>query len=155
MMDIHWDGKRKRSYDNTILKKKQKNKEEPEVESGSEDEEMIVQELADGIGGRLLDKLGLKRKGKKNHIYFEKDITKESCRELINEIDEITIKISKLGCDYDIESIPKIYIHINSYGGSLHACFGVIDAIRNSKIPIITIIDGVACSGATLISVFG
>ena len=46
--------------------KKQKIKEEPEVESGSEDEEMIVQELADGIGGRLLDKLGLKRKGKKN-----------------------------------------------------------------------------------------
>lgn len=93
--------------------------------------------------------------GKLNHIYFDDDITKYSCRQLINQIDDLNIKIGKLSCEYDIDTIPKIYLHISSYGGSIFAALNVIDAMRCSKYPIVTIVEGAVASAATLISVSG
>ena len=46
-----------------------------------------------------------------------------------------------------------IYLHINSFGGSVFSAFSVIDTIKNSKIPVVSIIEGAAASAATLISV--
>ena len=46
-----------------------------------------------------------------------------------------------------------IYIHINSFGGSVFAAMSTIDTIINCPIPVVTIIEGAAASAATLISV--
>ena len=46
-----------------------------------------------------------------------------------------------------------IYLHINSFGGSVFSAFSVIDTIKNMKIPVVSIIEGAAASAATLISV--
>ena len=49
---------------------------------------------------------------------------------------------------------PKpIYLHINSFGGSVFSAFSVIDTIKNLRIPVVSIIEGAAASAATLISV--
>ena len=46
-----------------------------------------------------------------------------------------------------------IYLHINSYGGSIFSAFSIIDTIKNLKIPVISIIEGGAAEAATLISI--
>ena len=46
-----------------------------------------------------------------------------------------------------------IYIHINSFGGSVFAALSSIDTIINSEFPIVSIIEGAAASAATLMSV--
>ena len=47
---------------------------------------------------------------------------------------------------------PPIMLHINSYGGSVFAGLSAVDYIKNSKIPVHTVIDGCAASAATLMS---
>ena len=126
--------------------------------SNSDDDEIDPEELKGFIRDKLGDmfnKHDEKGKGKLNHIYFDSVVNKSNCRKLINQIEEINTKIGKLICDYDMDDPPKIYLHINSFGGSIFAAFNVIDAIRKSKFPIVTIIEGAAASAATLISVFG
>lgn len=52
------------------------------------------------------------------------------------------------------ETIP-IQIYINSVGGDLDSAFQIVDTIRNSQVPIETIVTGSAYSGALLIAVAG
>lgn len=146
----------------TIIDHRKKKRARHESKNGSEnegDEETIEPEqLKDLIKARMGDffnKTDDHTKGKYNHLYFDEDVTKHSCRRLINKIEELNIKLGKLACDYDIETPPKIYLHINSFGGSVFSAFSVIDAIRQSKYPIVTIIEGASASAATLISVCG
>ena len=47
----------------------------------------------------------------------------------------------------------SIFLHINSYGGSVFAGLAAVDYIKNSKIPVCSIVDGCAASAATLMSV--
>jgi ATP-dependent protease ClpP protease subunit len=49
----------------------------------------------------------------------------------------------------------RIFLHINSFGGSVFAGMSSVDYILNSKVPITTIIDGCAASAATIMSVVG
>jgi ATP-dependent protease ClpP protease subunit len=87
-----------------------------------------------------------------NHIYFYEEVSTESCLELNRELVQLTKELQRHSLDYDCEP-PKIYLHINSYGGELLACFSTVDYIKNCPIPIVTIIEGCAASAATLISV--
>ena len=157
-------GKKRKNKPNTIrlIKRRKCNlNDDSSDESGDEGSEGDLEDIKDIIKMNILgDRFGRdddkdKEKGKLNHIYFDADVTKASCRKLVSQIEELNKKIGKLNCDYDIDKTPKIYLHINSYGGSIFAAFSVIDTIRKSKVPVVTIIDGAAASAATLISVFG
>lgn len=104
---------------------------------------------------KMMKGLGDSSKGvsrEKNHIYFYDDVSTESCLELNRELMAVVKELQKYSIDYNCES-PKIYLHINSYGGELLACFSTIDYIKNSPIPVVSIIEGCAASAATLISV--
>ena len=48
---------------------------------------------------------------------------------------------------------PNIYLHINSYGGSVFAGFAAVDYIKDSIVPVYSIVDGCAASAATLMSI--
>jgi len=89
-----------------------------------------------------------------NHIYFYSEVERGKMLELnkkLNELDkELQISSLKLGLD-----LPKIYLHINSYGGSIFAGLSTLDTIRNTKCDVITIIEGCAASAGTMISVVG
>jgi ATP-dependent protease ClpP protease subunit len=104
---------------------------------------------------KMMKGLGDSSKGvsrEKNHIYFYDDVSTESCLELNRELMAVVKELQKYSIDYNCES-PKIYLHINSYGGELLACFSTIDYIKNSPIPVVSIIEGCAASAATLISI--
>ena len=88
----------------------------------------------------------------KNHIYFYCNVTKKSCLMLNIKINELNNTLLKQSIDLNIDPLP-IYLHINSYGGCLFAAFSSIDTILNSKIPIISIVEGGVASAATIISI--
>ena len=88
----------------------------------------------------------------KNHIYFYSGVNTKSCMNLNMEIKKVANDLmSNRGNFQNLDTY--IYIHINSFGGSVFAAMSTIDTIINCPIPIVTIIEGAAASAATLISV--
>jgi len=87
----------------------------------------------------------------KNHIYFYTDVDQMSCLDLNRKITELNKELLKYSIEYDCAP-PNIYLHINSNGGCLMSAFSTIDTIKNSRIPIVSIVEGCAASAATIIS---
>ena len=89
-----------------------------------------------------------------NRIYFYSGVTRPKILKLNKSIFSLNISmLSKTGpLEYEP---PPIMLHINSYGGSVFAGLAAVDYIKNSKVPVHTIIDGCAASAATLMSCVG
>ena len=87
----------------------------------------------------------------RNHIYFYTDVDQDTCLNLNRKINDLNRELLKDVVEFNTPP-PAIYLHINSGGGSLFAAFSTIDTIMNSKIPIVSIIEGCAASAATIIS---
>lgn len=89
-----------------------------------------------------------------NRIYFYSGVTRPKILKLNKSIFNLNVSmLSKTGpLEYDP---PPIMLHINSYGGSVFAGLAAVDYIKNSKIPVHTIIDGCAASAATMMSCVG
>lgn len=93
-----------------------------------------------------------------NHIYFYSSVNRNTALKLCKIIQKKNDAFREQYFNHrDIATITPqpIYLHINSYGGSVTAGFSIIDAILCSSIPIYTVIDGCAASAATLISIVG
>lgn len=102
---------------------------------------------------------GIQRNDKKitrdmNHIYYHNEVDRDSIFDLCNLIREVEEDNIITSHKMHIDPIP-IYLHINSYGGSIFAAFAAIDCINECKVPIYTVIEGAVASAGTLISVFG
>ncbi len=86
-----------------------------------------------------------------NRIYFYSGVTRPKVLQLNKNI--FNLNVNMLSKTAPLEyTPPPIKIHINSYGGSVFAGLAAVDYIKNSKIPVHTIIDGCAASAATLMS---
>lgn len=94
-----------------------------------------------------------------NEYYLYNDITIKSIQGLLKFIKNAEKRWNLFLLEtYDIiEKVePKpLKIFINSNGGEIFAAIPIIDAIKNSKIPIYTYIEGIAASASSLISVIG
>ena len=82
----------------------------------------------------------------KNHIYLYSDVCELSMLQLNKAINDL----NEPG-----EIYTEIWIHINSYGGSVYDALAAVDTIQDSPTPIITIVEGIAASAASMISVVG
>jgi ATP-dependent Clp protease protease subunit len=72
------------------------------------------------------------------------------------EINEDDIRLKKLYDVYSIEYKPKpIKIYIDSYGGQVYQCFGLLGVMEKSKTPIHTIVTGCAMSCGFMILISG
>lgn len=87
-----------------------------------------------------------------NHIYFYSDVNKKSALELNIKLREVEKRLLNRYKEHSFHQ-EYIYLHINSFGGSVFAAFAIIDTIKNLKIPVVSIIEGSAASAATMISV--
>tara|TARA_R110000803_G_scaffold47825_3_gene99575 strand:- start:3357 stop:3965 length:609 start_codon:yes stop_codon:yes gene_type:complete len=89
-----------------------------------------------------------------NHIYFYSEVERPKVLELNKKLRDLDIKLQKqsigLGCE-----LPKIYLHINSYGGSIFAGMSSSDTILTTKCDVVTIVEGCAASAGTTISIVG
>ena len=79
-----------------------------------------------------------------NRIYFYGDVNSKNILELNTKINFFNDEIKK----YNV-----IYLHIQSYGGLVHEALSLVDTITYSDIPIHCIIEGIAASAATIISI--
>jgi len=92
-----------------------------------------------------------------NRIYFYSEIDRESVltlnRHLRTKQNDALYRKQMEECD----CVAPIYLHIQSYGGSIFAGLAAMDQILQSKkqVPIHTIVDGCAASAATFITVAG
>lgn len=96
---------------------------------------------------------------KDNHLYFHTEVSQESVdqvKKLMRHYWDKVNKIRKTHLCVEFKTKP-LYIHIFSPGGCVYSGFSLYDYIieYRKKIPIYTIIEGIAASAATFISVAG
>ena len=89
-----------------------------------------------------------------NHVYFHSEVSRESVSKLTQLLRQAETVCIQMVFAYNLPSVP-IYLHISSFGGSVFAALTAIDAIKASRVPIYTIIEGATASAGTLISVVG
>ena len=96
---------------------------------------------------------------KDRNLFLAKQVDQDSINNIsrsiiaINEDDEY---IAKIYHAHDLEYKPKpIKLYIDSYGGHVYQCMGLLGIVNASKIPIYTIVTGCAMSCGFLISISG
>src|ERR1035437_1650609 len=95
----------------------------------------------------------------KRDLFFSKQVDQETMQELTEKIIEINDSdktLEKLYSIYGLDYSPKpIKIFIDSYGGQVYQCFGLLSIIENSITPIYTIVTGAAMSCGFMILICG
>ena len=87
-----------------------------------------------------------------NHVYFYSEVSRESIFKLNILLREAEKFAHTTSFNLNIKNIP-IYLHINSFGGSLYDAYAAVDTIKNLRVPIYSVIEGCAASAGTIISV--
>jgi ATP-dependent Clp endopeptidase proteolytic subunit ClpP len=131
--------------------KKSKKEEESEID------EDVLKGLGEVLGGskrNQVNQVDVKISRDANHVYFHSEVDRDTIFELCALLTEAEEENIFTAYKMKIDPIP-IYLHINSYGGSIFAAFAAIDCINSCKVPVYTIIEGATASAGTLISVFG
>jgi ATP-dependent Clp endopeptidase proteolytic subunit ClpP len=88
-----------------------------------------------------------------NRLYFYSEVSRAKVLQLNKEIRNLNIDIVHTSNVLSLDIKANIYLHINSFGGSVFAGLAAVDYIKKSEIPIVSIVDGSAASAATLMSV--
>lgn len=116
-------------------------------------EEEVIDQV-ETTSPEILDFLGAGDKVtvRDNHIYYYGGVTTSNCLKLNLAIQDVSRKLSLVRVDMGVDNL-KIFLHINSFGGSVFAALSSIDTIMNCDYPIVSIIEGAAASAATLMSV--
>lgn len=96
---------------------------------------------------------------KSRELFFNKQVDQASIGELtksiveINNDDELLVKIYEAhGLTYKPRPIK---IHIDSYGGYVYQCYGLLSVMEASKTPVHTIVTGAAMSCGFMILICG
>lgn len=90
-----------------------------------------------------------------NKIYFYAEIYRDKVLQLNRKIRELNNSMSRQKDQLSLQEDIPIHLYINSFGGSIFSGFSAMDALIASKLPVITIVDGVCASAATFLSVVG
>lgn len=91
-----------------------------------------------------------------NSVYFYADVDEKSALDFVKALRTAEKYSMKTAIDLGMPmGSIGVNIHINSYGGSVHAGFAAMDAIKSCKVPTTTIVEGVAASAATFLSTAG
>lgn len=90
-----------------------------------------------------------------NHLYFYSEVSRGEVLKLNKAIAEAVREMKILQFEKGLTEPPEIFLHINSYGGSIFDGIAAMDTILKSDVPITTIVDGCAASAATFMSVVG
>ena len=138
----------KRSYDISFGKDSNKQNKQNKKDKIEEEEE---EEEFNDVNMDIFD-LGNSVSIRDNHIYFYGNVNTKNAIKINTAIKDITKKLLMVQLDYSVDNL-KIYLHINSFGGSVFAGLSIIDTIISNNIPIVSIVEGSAASAATLISV--
>ena len=90
-----------------------------------------------------------------NKVYFYSDINRTNIMKLNKTLSELDGQHVAAKINADDDEYRKIFLYIQSYGGSIFSGLAAMDQIDLVKSPVITVVDGVCASAATFISVKG
>jgi ATP-dependent Clp protease protease subunit len=94
-----------------------------------------------------------------DHIWFYGEVSERSAVALNRAVHDLSLKLAPtvFSSMQEVGSPAPIYLHINSTGGDLFSSLSIADTIErvSSLTPVLTIVEGCAASGATLISTAG
>ena len=94
-----------------------------------------------------------------DHIWFYSDITPSSAIKLNAALQELSMRLAPTAFSsmHEVGIPAPIWLHINSFGGDVFSAFAMADTIERISqiVPIITIVEGCAASGATFMSLAG
>ena len=89
-----------------------------------------------------------------NHIYFYSYIGTSEVLQLNKRLRELNNELLRSAGLQDRKP-ASIFLHINSFGGSIFDGLAAMDTILSCGVPVVTIIDGACASAATFLSVVG
>jgi len=89
-----------------------------------------------------------------NRIYFYGEVDQTQALQLNKSIRNLGNSL-QYSAHIQERPVAPIYLHINSYGGSLLAGLAMMDVIANCPVPVTTVVDGCCASAATLMTVVG
>lgn len=90
-----------------------------------------------------------------NKIYFYSEVSRPKVLTLNKSITNVGLSLQNRANTLGLKDPGKIFLHINSYGGSVFAGLAATDCILGSPVDVTTVIDGCAASAATLMSIVG
>ena len=90
-----------------------------------------------------------------NTIYFYSEVSRPKILELNKNINSLSTNLVNQTNLLKTQTPGNIYLHINSFGGSVFAGLSAVDTIQAAGVPVCTLIEGCAASAATLMSIVG
>jgi len=94
-----------------------------------------------------------------DHVWFYSPITPQSAVKLNAILQDLSMRLAPTAFTsmHEVGNPSPIWLHINSNGGEVFSSFAMADTIERISqiVPIITIVEGCAASGATFLSTAG
>lgn len=90
-----------------------------------------------------------------NHIYFYSYVDSDRTLALVKLLREANAKLlaERITRELPDDVAPTpIWLHIQSWGGSLDASFGAANQIERIKTPVYSVVEGICASGGTILS---
>ena len=90
-----------------------------------------------------------------NRIYYYSEVSRQKILVLNKSLRSLNDNLLNQAQLLSLDDPASIYLHINSFGGSVFAGLAAVDYVKSCEVPVITIVEGCAASAATLFSVVG
>ena len=90
-----------------------------------------------------------------NKIYFYEDITTQSVLTLSKHLLTLENNLLKVQQELTLEETPKIFLYIQSNGGDAYAGLSIMNTLESMRVPVVTIVNGIVASAATLMLLGG
>jgi ATP-dependent protease ClpP protease subunit len=93
----------------------------------------------------------------RNHIYFYGEVSSDSVRLLVEQLQTLDIDLRKQALEYpyDLAGSLPVCLHILSGGGELFPGLAAVDAIEALQSPVHTYAEGLCASAATFLLLAG
>jgi len=90
-----------------------------------------------------------------NRIYYYSEVSRQKILILNKSLRNLNDNLVNQANLLSLEEPANIYLHVNSFGGSVFAGLSAVDYVKSCDVPVVTIVEGCAASAATLFSVVG
>lgn len=90
-----------------------------------------------------------------NRIYYYSEVSRQKILVLNKNLKSLNDNLLNQAQLLNLKEPASIYLHVNSFGGSVFAGLSAVDYVISCEVPVITIVEGCAASAATLFSVVG
>tara|TARA_Y100000034_G_scaffold121793_1_gene166465 strand:+ start:388 stop:1002 length:615 start_codon:yes stop_codon:yes gene_type:complete len=90
-----------------------------------------------------------------NRIYYYSEVSRQKILVLNKSLRNLNDNLLNQTQLLNLQEPANIYLHVNSFGGSVFAGLAAVDYVKSCEVPVYTIVEGCAASAATLFSVVG